>query len=65
MLTVVPRAVPLLSPAAFKGYESFLTRVFSGRVPECRVRAAAGLPRDARIPPDAYARVYPALARVL
>jgi 23S rRNA (adenine-N6)-dimethyltransferase len=64
MLTVVPRPVPLLSPAAFKGYEAFLTRVFSGRFPERRLRAAAGLGRSTRIPPDAYARVYSALARV-
>jgi 23S rRNA (adenine-N6)-dimethyltransferase len=62
ILTVAPRPVPLLSPAAFKGYEAFLTRVFSGRVPERRVRAAAGLPRDTRIPPDAYARVYAAIS---
>jgi 16S rRNA A1518/A1519 N6-dimethyltransferase RsmA/KsgA/DIM1 with predicted DNA glycosylase/AP lyase activity len=47
ILTVVPRAVPLLSPAAFKGYESFLTRVFSGR-------AAT----RSNLPPDAYARAF-------
>ena len=33
LLTIVPRPVPLLSPAAFAGYEAFLDRVFSGRAP--------------------------------
>jgi 23S rRNA (adenine-N6)-dimethyltransferase len=47
ILTVVPRAVPLLSPAAFKGYESFLARVFSGR-------AAT----RSNLPPEAYARAF-------
>ena len=31
LLTIVPRPVPLLSPAAFAGYDAFLARVFGGR----------------------------------
>jgi 23S rRNA (adenine-N6)-dimethyltransferase len=71
MLTIVPRPVPLLSPAAFAGYDAFLARVFSGRertlaerVPgRRRALARAGLPGDATpssIAPEAYARLYTA-----
>ena len=70
LLTIVPRAVPLLSPAAFAGYDAFLTRVFGGRgdalaqrLPK-RALSAAGIARDATpasVPPEAYARLYNAL----
>ena len=73
ILTIVPRAVPLLSPAAFAPYDAFLARVFSGREPTLaqrvpgrrRTLAQAGLPRDATpasVAPEAYARLYGALA---
>jgi 23S rRNA (adenine-N6)-dimethyltransferase len=68
MLTVVPRAVPLLSPAAFADYESFLARVFSGRgrtlaqrVGDRRALTRAAIPHDATpgsVPPEAFARLY-------
>lgn len=69
ILTIVPRSIPLLSPAAYPGYDRFLAAVFSGRgntlAQRLRVRPRAladlGLPRDATpgaIPPEAYARVY-------
>ena len=73
VMTIVPRPVPLLSPAAFAGYDAFLARVFSGREPTLadripgrrRALAQAGLPRDATpssVPPEAYARLYSTLA---
>ncbi|MBE2319053.1 methyltransferase domain-containing protein [Solirubrobacter sp. CPCC 204708] len=72
MLTVVPRAQPLLSPAAYPRYDAFLTAAFSGRgntlARRLNVRpsalAALGLPRDATpgaVPPEVYARVFTAL----
>jgi 23S rRNA (adenine-N6)-dimethyltransferase len=70
LLTIVPRAVPLLSPAAFAGYDAFLGRVFGGRgntlaerLPR-RTLAAAGIARDATpgsVRPEAYARLFNAL----
>jgi len=63
ILTVVPRRVPLLSPAVFDRYEAFLARAFSGRLPRRRLLAAAGLPPGGPIPPDAYARAFSALTR--
>ncbi|HEY6887217.1 MAG TPA: rRNA adenine dimethyltransferase family protein [Solirubrobacter sp.] len=71
ILTIVPRPVPLLSPAAFAPYEAFVTEVFSGREPTLaqrvpgrrRTLVQAGLPRDATpasVPPEAYARLYAA-----
>jgi 23S rRNA (adenine-N6)-dimethyltransferase len=70
LLTIVPRPVPLLSPAAFSGYDAFLNRVFSGRAPTLAQRLpgyalrAAGIPRGATpasVPPEAYARLDNAL----
>jgi 23S rRNA (adenine-N6)-dimethyltransferase len=70
LLTIVPRPVPLLSPAAFSGYDAFLSRVFSGRAPTLAQRLpakalrAAGIPRGATptsVAPEAYARLYNAL----
>jgi 23S rRNA (adenine-N6)-dimethyltransferase len=65
LLTIVPRPVPLLSPAAFAAYDAFLTRVFSGRERlKARALRAAGLPRGATpgsIAPEAYARLFSAL----
>jgi len=68
MLTVVPRPVPLLSPAAFADYEAFLTRVFNGRgdtlaqrVGDRRALTRAAIPHDATpasIPPESYARLF-------
>ena len=76
MLSIVPRAVPLLSPAAFRAYDAFLASVFSGRgarladrLGDRRARAAlaaAGVRRDATpaaVAPDVYARLFSALAR--
>jgi 23S rRNA (adenine-N6)-dimethyltransferase len=72
LLTLEPRAVPLLSPAAFDAYDRFLGRVFSGRgrtVAErlgrggARAVAAAGLPRTAtpsEVAPDRYAALFQA-----
>jgi 23S rRNA (adenine-N6)-dimethyltransferase len=69
LLTIVPRAVPLLSPAAYPGYDAFLAAAFGGRgntlARRLNVRsaqlAALGLPRDATpgaVPPEAYARIF-------
>jgi 23S rRNA (adenine-N6)-dimethyltransferase len=69
ILTIVPRAVPLLSPAAFAPYDAFVADVFSGREPTLaqrvpgrrRTLVQAGLPHDATpasVPPEAYARLY-------
>ncbi len=69
ILTIVPRPVPLLSPAAYPGYDRFLASVFTGRgntlAQRLRVRPRAltelGLPRDATpgaVAPEAYARVF-------
>jgi 23S rRNA (adenine-N6)-dimethyltransferase len=77
MLSIVPRAVPLLSPAAFRAYDAFLTSVFSGRGTRLADRlgdrrrahaalAAAGVARSAvpsAVAPDAYAHLFSALAR--
>lgn len=72
ILTIVPRPVPLLSPAAYPGYDRFLAAAFNGRgntlAQRLRVRPreldALGLPRDATpgaVPPEVYARVFTAL----
>jgi 23S rRNA (adenine-N6)-dimethyltransferase len=72
VLTIVPRAVPLLSPAAYPRYDAFLAAAFGGRgntlARRLNVRpaqlAAFGLPRDATpgaVPPEVYARVFTAL----
>ena len=68
ILTIVPRAVPLLSPAAFAQYDAFLARVFDGRgdtlaqrVGDRRALTRAAIPRDATpgsIPPEAFARLF-------
>ena len=69
ILTIVPRPIPLLSPAAYPDYDAFLRAAFSGRgntlARRLGVRPAAldalGLPRDATpgsIPPESYARVF-------
>ncbi|MDA0162440.1 rRNA adenine N(6)-methyltransferase family protein [Solirubrobacter ginsenosidimutans] len=68
VLTVVPRPVPLLSPAAFADYDAFLARVFNGRgntlaqrVGDARALKRAAIPRDATpgsVPPEAFARLY-------
>ena len=72
ILTIVPRPVPLLSPAAYPGYDAFLRAAFAGRgntlAHRLGVRPAAldalGLPRDATpgvVPPEVYARVFPSV----
>jgi len=72
ILTIVPRPVPLLSPAAYPGYDQFLSAAFAGRGATLaqrlgvrpRALSALGLPRDATpgaVPPEAYARVFMAL----
>lgn len=72
LLTIVPRPVPLLSPAAFASYDAFLTRLFSGRGNTLAERfpgprkalAAAEIPRHATpgsVPPEAFVRLYTAL----
>jgi 23S rRNA (adenine-N6)-dimethyltransferase len=77
VLTVVPREVPLLSPAAFGAYEAFVGALFAARgatlldrlagLPGGRARAALALaevPRSAtpgRVPPAAYAALFGAL----
>ena len=68
ILTIVPRPVPLLSPAAFADYDAFITKVFSGRgntlaqrVGDARVLSRAAIPRDATptsVPPEAFARLF-------
>lgn len=69
ILTIVPRPIPLLSPAAYPGYDRFLASVFAGRGNTVaqrlgvRPRALAdlGLPRDATpgsIAPESYARLF-------
>jgi 23S rRNA (adenine-N6)-dimethyltransferase len=68
LLTIVPRAVPLLSPAAFADYDAFLTRVFTGRgdtlakrVGDRRALKRAAIPSDATpssVPPEVFARLY-------
>jgi 23S rRNA (adenine-N6)-dimethyltransferase len=72
LLTVVPRPVPLLSPAAFAGYDAFVTRLFTGRGNTLagrfpgprRALATAEIPRGATpgsVPPEVFARLYSAL----
>lgn len=69
ILTIVPRPIPLLSPAAYPGYDRFLASVFNGRgntvAQRLGVRPAElvslGLPRDATpgaVDPESYARVF-------
>jgi 23S rRNA (adenine-N6)-dimethyltransferase len=68
ILTIVPRPVPLLSPAAFADYDAFIAKVFSGRgstlaqrVGGARVLSRAAIPRDATptsVPPEAFARLF-------
>jgi 23S rRNA (adenine-N6)-dimethyltransferase len=69
ILTIVPRPIPLLSPAAYPGYDRFLASVFTGRGNTLaqrigvrpRTLADLGLPRDATpgaIAPEAYARLF-------
>lgn len=74
ILTVVPREVPLLSPAAFAEYDRFLDRAFAGRGRTLAERlgrggakavAAAGHARTATpsaVPPADYAAVFTAHA---
>jgi 23S rRNA (adenine-N6)-dimethyltransferase len=72
LLVIVPRPVPLLSPAAYPRYDAFVSGLFSGRGRTVAQRlgvrphalAALGLPRDATpgaLAPEAYARVFTAL----
>ena len=72
LLTIVPRAVPLLSPAAYPGYDRFLAAAFGGRgntlARRLNLRPAAlaqlGLPRNATpgaVPPETYARLFTTL----
>ena len=69
ILTIVPRPIPLLSPAAYPGYDRFLESVFTGHGNTLAQRlgvrprelALLGLPRDATpgaIDPEIYARVF-------
>jgi hypothetical protein len=66
VLMIVPRPVPLLSPAAYPGYDAFLRVAFSGRGNTLARRVnvspaaldALGRPRDATpgsIPAESYA----------
>jgi 23S rRNA (adenine-N6)-dimethyltransferase len=78
MLTIVPRPVPLLSPAAFPAYDAFLDSVFRGRGARLADRlgdrrravaalAAAGVARDvtpSAVPPDIYARLFTGVTSV-
>ena len=75
VLTIEPRDVPLLSPAAFSAYDRLLSRAFAGRGRTLADRlgrggaaavVAAGVPRTATpsaVPPERYAAVFTALAR--
>jgi 23S rRNA (adenine-N6)-dimethyltransferase len=69
VLTIVPRAVPLLSPAAYPDYDRFLASAFGGRGNTLAQRlgvrprelTSLGLPRGATpgaIEPEIYARVF-------
>jgi 23S rRNA (adenine-N6)-dimethyltransferase len=73
VLTIEPRDVPLLSPAAFSAYSRFLDRAFAGRgrtLAErlgrgaARALGQAGVPRSATpsaVPPEAYAALFAAM----
>jgi 23S rRNA (adenine-N6)-dimethyltransferase len=71
VLTIVPRTVPLLSPAAFAQYDAFLARAFTGRGNTLAQRlnmrpGALGIARDATpatIAPDDYARLFGVVCR--
>jgi 23S rRNA (adenine-N6)-dimethyltransferase len=54
LLTLTPRTVPLLSPAAFAGYERFLGIAFGPRGRRVLPRGAS----PSRLPPEAFARIY-------
>ena len=69
ILTIVPRPIPLLSPAAYPDYDAFLRAASAAaatRSPaawaSARPRSTrSGCPRDATpgsIPPESYARVF-------
>jgi 23S rRNA (adenine-N6)-dimethyltransferase len=68
ILTIAPRAVPLLSPAAFADYDAFIAKIFTGRgntlaqrVGGARVLSRASIPRDATpasVPPEVFARLF-------
>jgi 23S rRNA (adenine-N6)-dimethyltransferase len=75
VLTIAPRDVPLLSPAAFADYSRFVERAFTGRRSTLARRlgprgagalAAAGVPRTATpsaVAPELYATLFTKLAR--
>ena len=54
VLTLTPRTVPLLSPAAFRDYDRFLAAVFGGRGRRLLPRGAT----PSSLPPEAYAALF-------